>query len=131
MSWIIKARLDAGYSMQGDFVKALAENGLHKSQNAVSTWETGGRFPTGIVGSPEQLQAVADTLNMSPVEILQKSGHRIDVLALADQELPPAVQEFIVEALQCSSDDLEALVPKFTDVLRHVRTTSEHDPQTD
>jgi hypothetical protein len=127
MSWLLQARLDAGYAMQGDFVKALADNGLVKSQNAVSTWETRGRLPTGIVGSADQLQILADTLKMTPVELLRISGHEIDVLTLNGQQLSRHIQDFLQEALRCTPEQLEAFLPKFTDMLQYVRTTSNYD----
>jgi hypothetical protein len=127
MSWLLQARLDAGYAMQGDFVKALAENGLVKSQNAVSTWETRDRLPTGIVGSADQLQIVADTLKMTPVELLRISGHEIDVLTLNGQQLSRYVQDFLAEALKCTPEQLEAFLPKFTEMLRYTRSACDCD----
>jgi hypothetical protein len=116
-NWLIESRIAAGYDTQVQFVEALAECGISKTQNTISMWEKAGKLPPSIVGDPQKVSVIADILNVSIAEIFRQTGFVSDINLSSD--IHPEILA-MAHRLNLADDETRAwLLEMFNHAIRH------------
>lgn len=116
-NWLIETRKAAGFDTQVQFVEALAQHDIEKTQNTISMWEKAGKLPASIVGDPQQVSVIASILDVSIAEIFRQSGFTSDIQLSSD--IHPDILAMAHRLNQADDHTRKWLLEMFNHAIRH------------
>ena len=116
-NWLIETRKAAGFDTQVQFVEALAQHDIEKTQNTISMWEKAGKLPASIVGDPQQVSVIARILDVSIAEIFRQSGFTSDIQLSSD--IHPDILAMAHRLNQADEPTRIWLLEMFNHAIRH------------